>query len=122
MRLIQIYLAITMLRLARYCLRTAGRSSRPPQTPPAFIVGGFLVCTKPVKMLQHGYNESEVPPFHYEGNVHMTTIALRGVTVLSQRTATASQVFRDQTVNSGGPAAPPCGPPGDSDTFVDGNA
>jgi hypothetical protein len=36
---------------------------------------GF-VPTYPVKMLQHGYNGSEVPPLNYEASALSTTIAL----------------------------------------------
>ena len=36
----------------------------------------MVLRTKPVKMLQHGYNESEVAPYLYEASTFSTTIAL----------------------------------------------
>jgi hypothetical protein len=45
------------------------------------------------KMLLHGYEGSEVPPYQYGGAVHSTTIALRSVTTLHQHAVTASQEF-----------------------------
>jgi hypothetical protein len=41
------------------------------QGPPAFIVGGFLVGTNPAKMLQHGYNGSEVAPYYCGSSRHI---------------------------------------------------
>jgi len=36
----------------------------------------MMVSTKPVKMLQHGYNGSEMRPYLYEAEPLCTTIAL----------------------------------------------
>jgi hypothetical protein len=40
------------------------------------FVGGFLVSTKQVKMLQYGYNGSGIAPYQYEEEAVSTTIAL----------------------------------------------
>jgi hypothetical protein len=48
----------------------------------------------PAKMLQHGYNGSEVPPLDYEASALSTTIALHWEAGLIQHAVTVSQVFR----------------------------
>jgi len=53
----------------------------------------MLFSSYPVKMLQHGYNGSEVPPLDYEASALSTTIALHCEAGLTQHAVTVSQVF-----------------------------
>jgi hypothetical protein len=46
------------------------------------------------EMLQHGYNGSELAPFQYEASALSTTIALRGVTVLSHHLASTDALYQ----------------------------
>jgi hypothetical protein len=61
--------------------------------PRAFICRRFLVSTKPVKMLQNGYNASGIGPYQYELAIHSLTIALHCGVTLRHHCDSASGVW-----------------------------
>jgi len=92
MRLIRLLFIRCRLKFERWRL-TRHRVVIWNQSGPPVTSRRVFPVLVPVKMLQHGYKESEMAPYLYEASALSTTNALRGVTGLAQHAAGVRRAF-----------------------------